>query len=231
MGLFDKLASLEAKKEEEVPEGADEPLVDRLKKIGDQQAVNPPEPVLMDFPLLGTSCSICGKPQYDTPSGSLCENGHGGVAPAPAPAPATETSAGEVEGSTCPFCKKVFRHLSRHKCAQAPATPTAPAAGGFILILDALFERGVAWPLWGAVVLFTDIIAPLADAVAKENKQEHWGAVEFGRGGSLLAAKLEKWLATTNPQGVILADSSTPELRAVKEVLKKYAKAIIQGVR
>jgi hypothetical protein len=81
------------------------------------------------------------------------------------------------------------------------------------------------------VVLFTDIVAPLAAAVAKENNQEHWGAVEFGRGGPLLAAKLEKWLVATSPAGVILADSNTPELRAVKEVLKKYAKVIIQGVR
>jgi hypothetical protein len=99
------------------------------------------------------------------------------------------------------------------------------------LIFDALFERGVAWPGWGVVVLFTDIVAPLAAAVAKENNQEHWGAVEFGRGGPLLAAKLEKWLVATSPAGVILADSNTPELRAVKEVLKKYAKVIIQGVR
>jgi hypothetical protein len=67
--------------------------------------------------------------------------------------------------------------------------------------------------------------------VAAENKVEHWGAVDYGRGGPLLAAKLEKWLTSTKPQGIILADSSTPELRAVKEVLKRAAKVVIQGVR
>jgi hypothetical protein len=98
---------------------------------------------------------------------------------------------------------------------------------GYMLLLDALFERtGVAVPLH-----FGDLIAPLAEAVAKENQQEHWGAVEFGRGGPLLAAKLERWLRENKPTGVIVADSSTAELRAVKEVLKRHAKIVIQGVR
>jgi len=29
--------------------------------------------------LNGLICSICGKPQFDSPSGTVCENGHGGV--------------------------------------------------------------------------------------------------------------------------------------------------------
>lgn len=27
---------------------------------------------------LATVCSVCGEPQYDTPSGTVCKNGHGG---------------------------------------------------------------------------------------------------------------------------------------------------------
>lgn len=34
---------------------------------------------LYSFPLNGLYCSMCKKPQYQTPSGSMCENGHGGV--------------------------------------------------------------------------------------------------------------------------------------------------------
>jgi len=235
MGLFEKLSYVKKPVEPAVP-----PLLDRLKEIGDQQAVNPPEPRCAGSSGHGFGpdgvCTFCGmtKPAVEPVP----------VAPA-APAP---------ESSSCPVCGKTFRHLSRHKCkgTVAPAVPVRedrlfptdglpggemfPAAApvaqdGYILIFDALFERGVAWPGWGAVVLFTDIVAPLASAVAKENNQEHWGTVEFGRGGPLLAAKLEKWLVATSPTGVILADSSTSELRAVKEVLKRHAKVIIQGVR
>jgi hypothetical protein len=28
---------------------------------------------------LGTVCSICGEPQFETPSGASCKNGHGGA--------------------------------------------------------------------------------------------------------------------------------------------------------
>ncbi len=30
----------------------------------------------------GTNCSVCGLPQYTTPSGDTCNNGHGGAPPA-----------------------------------------------------------------------------------------------------------------------------------------------------
>jgi len=33
------------------------------------------------YPLLGTLCSDCGLPQYDTPGGACCNNGHGGAPP------------------------------------------------------------------------------------------------------------------------------------------------------
>ncbi len=36
---------------------------------------------LKDFPLAGTICEVCLDLQFDTPSGLVCMNGHGGVAP------------------------------------------------------------------------------------------------------------------------------------------------------
>lgn len=44
-------------------------------------------PALEDLPLTGTKCSVCKEPQYQTPSGDTCKNGHGG-----APALVEETS-------------------------------------------------------------------------------------------------------------------------------------------
>ena len=37
-----------------------------------------PKP-LTEHKLTGYLCRICGKPQYETPSGAVCENGHGGA--------------------------------------------------------------------------------------------------------------------------------------------------------
>jgi hypothetical protein len=31
----------------------------------------------------GTRCSVCGEPQFQTPSGTVCKNGHGGADPLP----------------------------------------------------------------------------------------------------------------------------------------------------
>lgn len=35
-------------------------------------------PPLESFPLTGTRCSECKEPQYESPSGTVCKNGHGG---------------------------------------------------------------------------------------------------------------------------------------------------------
>jgi hypothetical protein len=218
MGLFDKLKDLSGPKSPDPEEQCTNAelqahgalsVMERLKALGDKKQVNPPPP-----------------------AASVPEP----IAPVP--------EAVSEEGTACPTCGKVFRHLSRHKCKgpqslneeEQPANADVPehAPGrslsvsvGFILILDALFEKNTN----GVPLLFTDIIGPLADAVAKENNVGHWGAVDYAKGGPLLAVKLGKWLEATKPQGIILADSSTPELRAVKEVLKRAARAVIQGVR
>jgi hypothetical protein len=192
-------------------------LQKKLKALGDKKLVNPPKPAPAAVPAPALAV--------------------------PAPAPAVPTP---VIGEVCPNCHKLFKHLSRHKRCAGPAaapdpvpaapapdpvpapepTPT-PAPAGYILLLDALFEKS----LGVEVLRFSDVIAPLASAVAEENEQPHWGAVEYGRGGPLLAAKFERWLVATAPQGVIVADSSTPELRHCKELLKKHARVVIVGIR
>ena len=223
----------------------------------------------------GAFCSVCNEPQYDTPGGACCKNGHGGAESVtsgpitvvdvgtvsgsksvlerlralgdakqvnppsdvvvPDSVPVTETKTSSTEGAVCPTCGKTFKHLSRHKCKPSTEAKSDEkflqsldngSSNGFMLVLDALFEKVPNQPM-----LFCDIIAPLAAAVAKENGVPHWAAVDYGKGSALLAAKLQAWLLSAQPHGTILADSSTPELRAVKEVLKRAAAVIIQGVR
>lgn len=47
------------------------------------------EPNLTEqFKPTGTLCSVCNEPQFTTPHGEVCENGHGGAKPkAPPPLP------------------------------------------------------------------------------------------------------------------------------------------------
>ena len=50
--------------------------------IGPPQPRSPSPPRLpdapTDFPLCEEPCPVCGKPRYETPSGPVCEDGHGG---------------------------------------------------------------------------------------------------------------------------------------------------------
>lgn len=200
-------------------------LLARLREIGDQKQVNPPP--------------VPSARQEDITT-----------RPPPVPVLVSPPEAPAL-GGTCPLCAKTFQHLSRHKCKvpalatavlpregirpdwsitdrEPPPTPTPEGTPrGYWLFLDALFERAPVGP----VHHLSQLLAPLAHAVAAENGQEHWGAVEYGRGGPLLAAKVERMLAEGGPLGVVLADSSTPECRACLEILKKHAQAVVRGYR
>ena len=269
MSLFDKLQKLSSS-----PNPEEQCTNEELKRHGSEQ------PTQADTTLSGTSCSVCGAPQYVTPGGPCCKNGHGGDDPMksescvpngsildrlralgdqkqinPPPVPVSEApgSEGETEGHTicidapanvCPTCGKVFKHLSRHKCkgpetpAEAttpseaePVAPTLPKLEGgttrLVVLFDALYEKCAD----SDPILLSDILAPLAAAVAKENGQLHWSTVDYAKGGGLLAAKLQHWLVSSSFCGTILVDSSTPEARAVKEVLRRMATVVIKGVQ
>jgi hypothetical protein len=56
----------------------DTPLVSAKTWPWDQAIEDKP---VDSFPPLGTHCSVCGMPQYDTPGGPSCINGHGGAPP------------------------------------------------------------------------------------------------------------------------------------------------------
>ena len=261
-------------------------LLQRLQGIGDATGVNPPRPKLPDGQL---QCRHCGQL---FPADLLADHVRGCKQN-----PEAKKAAGPGK---CPHCAKEFKHLSRHKCKQAPSQEPEPAATetepeaeprqpgpysegptagpgeagrlfkdqpeqmppsltgepapaevkvpdpeparedlavprkseadgpDYILLLDAIFERNKELT---EVRHFTDIIVPLGRMVATENQVEHWAAVEYGRGPAFLAAKFERWLEATKPSGVIIADSQTAELRACKEILKRRAKVIVQGVR
>jgi ElaB/YqjD/DUF883 family membrane-anchored ribosome-binding protein len=52
-----------------------------IKAIQDQNELPEPSelPALEAYPRTGLMCSECGMPQYNTPGGEVCKNGHGGA--------------------------------------------------------------------------------------------------------------------------------------------------------
>lgn len=220
MSLFDKLKNLNNDKKDEQPEGDEANVMDRLRALGDEVPVNPPEGETIQ------EQEGIGEQRLETPEQVEVE------------AEEKTDKQEESEGETCPTCGKKFKRLSMHKCkgeqeqqeeqkAEQKPKVVVEQFDGFVLMLDVLFEKNAGIQ----PQLFADIIAPLCEAVSKENNALHWGAVDFGKGGPLLAAKVQRWLRETKPTGIILADSSTPELRACKEVLKRAAITVVRSVR
>jgi hypothetical protein len=100
---------------------------------------------------------------------------------------------------------------------------------GLVVIFDALFtKRNEEWE--GGVITLGEWIKPLADAVAKEYQAERWNLVDY-KGPAALALKVERAIEKLQPKGVILVDSETAEGKALKEVLIRKARIVIQGVR
>lgn len=140
--------------------------------------------------------------------------------PPPDPKPKTQPAAREPEP----------------KEAALPSAPTGPSTSPghdrlmFLVMFDVLFER---LPPDGLDILhLPDLLAPLCDAVARENQIEYWASVDYGKGPSQLAAKLDRYLvanASKLGRAVIICDSDSPETRAVKDVLKRRARAVLRG--
>jgi hypothetical protein len=105
---------------------------------------------------------------------------------------------------------------------EAPAT-----SDGYLLLIDAIYEAADDTD----IVYLGDIVAPLCEAVARENRVEQWQLVEYARGPGFLAQKLEKWIVEEGVEGAVYLDSMTAEGKACKEVLRRHARAVIQGVR
>lgn len=99
---------------------------------------------------------------------------------------------------------------------------------GFTLVIDAVgnFED--------EVIEFSNFIDPFCQAVARENQVEYWSLVDYGKSPGFLASKVERFLSENLSElaGIVItADSDSPEFRACKEVLKRSASTIIQGIR
>ena len=79
-------SNLPEEKEEEVPPASSKLLTPITEwDLPEVQEAPSPKKLLQkpleSFPLAGTRCSVCREPQYQSPSGLTCPNGHGGADP------------------------------------------------------------------------------------------------------------------------------------------------------
>lgn len=106
---------------------------------------------------------------------------------------------------------------------KAPKKPS-----GYLLLIDAVYEAADGSEV---VRYFGDVIRPFCEAVARENGVAWWSVVEYAKGPGFLAAKLDAALSKHGLDGVLIVDGGSAEGKACKEVLRRHARAVIQGVR
>jgi hypothetical protein len=121
----------------------------------------------------------------------------------------------EPSKSKCPTCGKEFLHLSRHKC-KAPTTAVAPPGTGKVVIGDSkqgfdLYIDALVLSAYADEVSLFEFIKPVTDAIEKEHDIPHWSMMEYAHGCGTLMRRVEKFIQTTNPTGIIYLDSSTKE--------------------
>lgn len=238
--LFDALkAQQEAKNKTEMQE-PDNELAEKLQEVGDACQVNPPKPPATvvaskekQEPVKQSAaegmCPTCGK-KFKHLSRHKCKVKR---------IPDEELTPEELETLRILDEKKfeLDKKLSESTEESSEITKTVQKAVEepeptqnfyYDLALDTVLEKKSDQI---QITHFSDIILPLCDMVASENQTENWNTIQYAVGPGLLSRKLENYLQKNMPTGILLADSSTPECRACKEVLKKYARNILQGVR
>lgn len=182
------------------------------------------------------------------------------VAAAGATAAKTPPTPAKEHGGACPGCGKTFKQLARHKCKQsapekkedpkpspspekAPAAPEEtvapsndtieqanerPRGQEFIVLFNCGFRKR---PLgFNGVMNLADWVKPVAEMVAKENGVEHFALIDFAKGGPMLAAKIDRLLSTKQHWGIILADKTSLEGRALRDVLIRHASTVIENM-
>lgn len=198
-------------------------------------------------PLIREVCGICGK-KTRTLSTHRCKGKDGtgttrgkkilhspALPPEPSETPPTDAhepaQTPEVEASVpCPTSEEKGQEKPSEPPTEGKDEGKKEEASGplFDVVFDALFEKADGLGL----VRLETILDQIEKDLAKETKVPHWTLIEYNKGPGMLAALFEYWIKKVPPRGiVVLADSSSAGTRAVKDILRRYARTVIQGVR
>jgi hypothetical protein len=84
---------------------------------------------------------------------------------------------------------------------------------------------------FNGMINLADYVDGVAQKVAADNGQTHFGLIPYAQGAPALAAYVEKIWQAQPPTGVVLVDSDSLYGRALKDILVKYAKTVVQAMR
>lgn len=110
------------------------------------------------------------------------------------------------------------------KATKADAVVAAPA-DGLVVMFDVVVTKGTP-----TGVTLHEVIAPLLADINEQNDVMHYTHIDFGKGRGILVKLLDDYLAEGGFKGTILADSTSPETIAVKDILFKHATSVVQGI-
>ena len=240
-------------KEYEQGQKQEHPIIEELKNIPDDKRVNPPpleecvpetkEPIAIENKEKSLQrCPTCQK-EFKHLARHKCketkvdrttiEDGMGG-------------SITTFEKDGRPFEKmehnEIDREINYVHVEGTPETPPGVITSGntYQVDLEVIPEPGIelfidAIELHNSVdtdfSYLIEFLKPVTDAIEKENNVEHWSLIDYGKGCGILTTRLERYIKKEKPAGIVYLDSSTKEGQACKEVLKRHARRVVQGVR
>lgn len=235
--MTDFLERLKAKvhSAEETSEEKEHPIVETLQEIGDERRVNPPpleESKPEEKPKLQI-CPTCNK-EFKHLSRHKCK-GFEKIDPK-TPNPKYDDPASGKGKIIITSSEKEEHPTSTTMDHSQPPTGTGVVKFGEETVQYNQEEEGLslyidAIPLNEDYIYLVDFLLPITDAIEKEQKVEHWRLLEYGKDCDMLAHKLELYIEYKRPAGIVYLDSSTKEGRACKEVLRKHAVKVVQGVK
>ena len=141
--------------------------------------------------------------------------------PAPAPAPTTHKRGRPPKRATVP------QESSVQSSAVTPQDETIGGPGGFSLLLDVLFAKGSEFTTSAPLI---EVLQPSIEKICAEAQIGHWSIAENAE--ARLAFELDQFLTENKfpTNFAIIADSTSKEFRAVREVLNRHATMVLRGV-
>ena len=139
----------------------------------------------------------------------------------PAPAPTTPKRGRPPKSTAVPQAETV------QPSAVAPQDETIGGPGGFSLLLDVLFAKGSEFTTSAPLI---EVLQPSIEKICAEAQIGHWSIAENAE--ARLAFELDQFLTENKfpTNFAIIADSTSKEFRAVREVLNRHATMVLRGV-
>jgi RecB family exonuclease len=180
-------------------------------------------------PQAATQCSVCGQPQFATPGGLVCVNGHGGAEPA---ASTTATPAGTSVAGSAPV-------PAPQQYPLATEAETAPKKGrpkkSFTLILNAVVAKGEGKLGSGrGVIRLDEVLQKVGAEMAAASGAPSYYALDTWKRRDAMAAQAEAIAASLGSDIVVasgIGQTGSSDLRALFDAIRPFSEMEIIAER